>query len=281
MTNWTSNDYWAWRNKIEAFDTQDKVTQEALIDSVLNRNVGFYTDRDYYRDSMYLLPYVDDVVSLGLCKFCISVVGDHDINFLMKKLRERGLDSQSIKSLLLQKESSNAAKRYLLSFDNITEDEEKIGLYALAKKTKAPYFIHEKKYCPSFGALKLLPSVTRLNALETLMRQKNISFNIFKNIADMEAFKSLLFSSSMKYQKRVGAIFEKYTDIMLKGTLGVVTITTSCKECGDISVVIKSKTIHSKSSLNESRLYYLSRDRCLGCGQWLVGADKAKITIGE
>ena len=177
------------------------------------------------------------------------------------------LDSVRIRSLIVNPSSSNDLQKMILWLSSFTIEEEEQGLRALSKSKQVPSFIYDAKYKPRIEALKKLPSIMRLNCLESLVNQKYNSYNIFGNITDEEEFKSLVFSSTLKHRDRVEALWNKYRDLKGVGSPGSILASGSCSGCGEFEIIINSMVVKTQECLKKSRIgCYSLGSHCPFCG---------------
>jgi hypothetical protein len=176
--------------------------------------------------------------------------------------------------------SCSDLQKLILTYSDMTVEEEENGLRALATSKHVPEFIRTAKYQPTLDALKKLPSIMRLNCLETLTRSNYNSYNVFGKINDKEEFKALLFSSTIKYRDRAEAIWNKYQDLVGVGNPGSVKVTGTCKLCGDFEIIVNSLVVKTEEGLKSAKLgYQVYSDYCPFCGNPMV--HRSSITEGE
>lgn len=261
--------WWEWRNDVYDFDKFTDNKKQDIIEVILYRTLGEPSSRhhSYVWAVSNIINHVDNVTGLKLLKSCINDKNDEPMLDVVSILAVRGVDDNTLKSTLFSSAGVSAQKA-LLCLPNLAVKEEELALRAISTSTYTPRSIYDKKYCPSLDALKKLPPIMRLKSLESLLNVSNLSYNIFEKITNEEEFKSLLFSASTKHLDRVNSVWEKYQDIVKKGTIGILTIKYLCKKCGVIEVKITSGVLHSKSSLENSYLKNLTHDWCPVCGDY-------------
>jgi hypothetical protein len=157
-------------------------------------------------------------------------------------------------------------RRLILSFPNLTVDEEELGLRDLSNTKYCPTAVLSAEYKPSLEAIKRLPSIMRLKCLETLVGSRFNAYNIFERITDPDEFKSLLFSCTIKHRDRAEQVWHKYQEITQLGVMATVAIEGECTQCKEFSITIKSRVVRTKAGLECTRLkYHIGTTRCPFC----------------
>lgn len=162
--------------------------------------------------------------------------------------------------------------RCLLLLPNFTIEDEIKALRALSSLKSLPSDFFKIRFAPRAAALKELPPIMRLNLLETLTENKNVSYNIFKNLPDPEEFKTILFGAVVKYRDRVENIWNKYNEISLMNREAEAVISGNCQYCGDYRIMINHQRVHTMNNfLNTTIGQWLYASRCPLCGHWQQG----------
>lgn len=152
---------------------------------------------------------------------------------------------------LLRKSTSNSLSKLILLCDNNSIDDEVKGLRALSGSKYVPSKIHAIKFKPRLEALKKLPPVMRLKALESLTNSRKLKYNIFENISE-DDFKSLLFTSSLKHTERVETVCNKYSELKYMGIRSSVKVSGCCDFCGDFEVSVTSNVVRTKTGMQST-----------------------------
>jgi hypothetical protein len=221
-----------------------------------------------------VFPALNKTQALDVFDLCVKA-GDKNYGRADRLIRlcdkMRKIDAAHVRTLAANPETIPGIQKMILTYDGLTIEEEEQGLRALATSKSTPQFIYDAKYAPRIEALKQLPSIMRLNCLETLTGQQYDSYNVFGNITDEEEFKLLLFSSTLKYRDRAEAIWNKYKDLVGVGKPGSLKVSGSCDSCGDFEVVINSLVVKTQEGLRKSRMGYSTLGGCCPfCGKTLV-----------
>lgn len=184
-------------------------------------------------------------------------------------LHLRKLDESCARTFIKQT-NNHLIQKAILAFDNLTVEEEELGLRALSKSKQVPDQIYNCKYQPSIEALKRLPSIMRLNSLESLTNQRFDSYNIFGRITDADEFKALLFGSVFKHQERAERIWKRYVEMTNVGVPGFIKLSGNCDKCSNFEITINSKVIRTEEGLKKTRIAYsLAKEYCPLCGKRL------------
>ncbi len=219
-----------------------------------------------------LLDHVDSDTVLSLVDHYLtseSAYYDSDASFgVVQKAYNRCNRKNEIKDLV-RKCKSKTVHRSLLMMDNTTISDEELGLRSLSGIKYAPDILYTEKYTPSIDAIKNLPPVTRLKALETLLRNNDLAYNIFKNFNDSDEFKSLLFGAVLRHRDRVEQVWEKFNEVKDLGKDATVMITYSCPNCGECNISIQSTRVRTQTGLDTTRIgRFLNYRHCPLCGKW-------------
>lgn len=270
-------DIWSYWQQIRTFDKQTPALQQEIFDFIMTPEViNSYNCAPCVAE---IMPYLDPVLSFKLfTQFLTSsyvLKKDYYVHTIVWSAYKHQSNQAAIRDLIL-KAKSDAAKRMLLTLENITVVEEEAGLRALSLITYASTYIFEHKYKPTLGALKKLPTVMRLEALETLLNVNLIGYNIFENIINQDDFKNLLFSAAVKYQERAEIVWKKYLESLSRGVEGIITIKGKCDTCGEYEIQIKSSVAHTKIGLEKTQLNRISRKWCAMCGHSLTTEPQIK-----
>ncbi len=272
-------DIWSYWQQIRTFDKQTPALQQEIFDFIMSPEVI----NSYHCASCVaeIMPHLDPVLSLKLftqfltSKSHYGFKKDYYVHMIIWSAYKHQSNQAAIRDLIL-KTKSDAAKRMLLALENITMAEEEAGLRALSLATYPPTYIFEHKYKPTLDALKKLPTVMRLEALETLLNVNLIGYNVFENITNQDDFKNLLFSAAVKYQERAEVVWKKYLESLSRGIEGIITIKGRCDTCGDYEIQIKSSVAHTKVGLEKTQLNRISRKWCAMCGHLLAAEPQIK-----
>jgi hypothetical protein len=188
------------------------------------------------------------------------------IEILVKKKA----DLTKIRKILFNMNSKDAHKSILI-MPNVTVLEEERALRAFSKNKYYLSVLTSIKFKPSIDALKKLPPVMRLNTLENLTSFDKLHYNIFEKIPSIEELENLLFGVALKYNSRVRELCEKYKDFSQLGQPGEITVTQNCRQCGDISLILKSNIIKSSSGFEKHTILgeLVSKSKkCVICGSY-------------
>jgi hypothetical protein len=226
-----------------------------------NRIIGLLSDKnnmqDYYADTLIDL-LKDKVSNETFLKMTFTFLLNGRPSYVRAGsipnivLAAGRIDQEKTKKVLMKSSSKNIPK-LLLIFKNLSVEEEEFGLRALANSKYIPNEIHESKYEPTLKGLSRLPPVMRLKALETLTNNRNLKYNIFKNISEDE-FRALVFTSSLKHTERVQEICNKFSELKNMGIESTVEVAGNCIYCGDYKVQINSKIIRTLTGARNTNL---------------------------
>ena len=190
--------------------------------------------------------------SYGLCKLLVEIM-PYDTN-------------NEIRELVLNSEDTAVGKLSLM-YDGITVEQEANALRHLSQNKSCPDGIYNARYTPRIEALKELPSVGRLKALESLLSNNHLAYNIFEKVVDSEEFKSLLFGSVLRHRERAEVIWKKYQESVNLGTPGTVSLKGNCSNCGQFELTLKSSRTRTSVGFQRTNLSrYIYKDCCILCG---------------
>jgi len=169
---------------------------------------------------------------------------------------------------LINKSDSKQLPKVFLCMDH-NEDEEVRGLRSMSLIKYPPSMIFKTKYQPTLEALKKLPPVMRLQALEAITNRKMLGYNPFGKIKDKDEFRSMLFGALLRYTDRIEQVWQKYQEYSGFGKDSLVKIKAECETCGEYSFSIASKCIRTFTGFKSSRLFWLFDNKmCTICGEY-------------
>lgn len=265
MTKKTVWDYYA---DIKEFSTQSLATKLEIIDIMLDPD----TELDYHYGwaAADIIEYVDGDIALEFAKKMFQLKWPRE-EYIAKVMcgAHKFDDNKTIIQKMLCEAKPLMFKRMLLTLDNLSVANEEIGLRALARIKNPPHVILEARYCPTLDALKKLPPITRLEALECLICVRLHGYNIFNRITNREEFKNLLFGAAFKYQARVEKVWNKYLELTCVGKPCVITVKANCPSCGTYEVQITNSVIHNADALGKTKFSRIARESCAICGAYL------------
>lgn len=207
-------------------------------------------------------------IDLAKAAFSKNNYGAYKVNGLCNLLTEiMPYDSKNeIKELVLNSEDDMVGKLALM-YDNLTVEQEVKALKCLSQNKYCPEGIYKNRYMPTLDALKQLPSVGRLKALETLLSNNHLAYNVFERVKDGEEFKSLLFGSVLRHRERAEIIWKKYQESVNLGKPGTVSLKGSCDNCGPFELTLKSSRTRTSVGFQRTNLSrYIYKDCCILCG---------------
>lgn len=253
-------------DKIYNFKNLTKRQGLDVVNFLLNSTLAPYRVNWYFRD-LIVNEHLGDDHKLKLFRKYISnnngTYADAD-NIFESVIK---VDKDKVIEIIKSTKETSFARRLLTLNPSI--DDEVAGLRALSKSKYCPTYIYTGKYMPTIGALKKIPSIMRLKALEALTSNLHASYNIFGKITDSDEFKKLMFGSVTKYNARVQSVWEKYVELQMSGTPGVVALNFTCNNCSDYEIVIKSNVVRTVTKFASSRLSKLyNSGSCALCGKW-------------
>ena len=247
--------------EVRAFKSLTPQRQSEVIDIVKKSTTDYY----FNMCVEYMIDFLDKPKALDLFKLYIKGTDksySHTERLIKVCNSIRKHDDTLVRSMAIDKDSCAELHKLILTYPDVTLDEEEQGLRALAKSKYPPGFLHKAKYQPRIEALKKLPSIMRLCCLETLTNQQYDSYNIFGRVTDEEEFKLLLFSSTLKHRDRAEAIWNKYKDLVGIGTRGSLKISGTCTRCGDFEIVLNSLVVKTQEGLKKARIGYYANGGC-------------------
>jgi len=190
--------------------------------------------------------------SYGLCKLLTEIIPYDSKN----EIRELVVNSEDI-----------AVGKLSLMYEGITIEQEANALRFLAHNKSCPDGIYQARYTPRIEALKELPSVGRLKALESLLSNNHLAYNIFEKVGDGEEFKTLLFGSVLRHRERAEVIWKKYQESINLGKPGMVSLKGNCGNCGQFELTLKSSRTRTSVGFQRTNLSrYIYKDCCILCG---------------
>lgn len=144
------------------------------------------------------------------------------------------------------------AYRMLAVLPNLNTDEQAMVLRGLSFCSNPPHYVIANKFAPTIEALKKLPTITRLKALECLVSNTSVGYDIFQNISDSD-MEVCLFGSALKYRERVEKVWSSFKYFKNLNNTSVVRIEYDCNICGKYSVQITSNKIHELEDFKHTR----------------------------
>lgn len=261
-----SNNLWNEYSNIRRFTTLPKNEQSRIINLLKTKDAA----SSYYAGTLITMiqKHLSDKDYFDIA-YNYIVNGK---NFSVRSYNVQDIFSEAYR--INPKKISNAIKesniiqlnKLILMCNNITVEEEVKGLRALSTSKYIPYKIHDVKYKPRLDALKQLPPIMRLKAIESLLNNKKFRYNIFEHIPEDE-FRALLFTSSLKYSDRIQAVYNEYQEIKYIGIESTVKVSGYCKICEEYSIIIKSRVIRTLTGINQTGIgrYITHRSCCPFC----------------
>jgi len=265
---------WKYQSDIEQFSDTNNVSDDRrkeIINVMLSDDaVRYWNYGSIFRS---LLKHIDADLAFKIFKHYIdkgeSYSFDSNSDYeIATKVYNMYNDKAEVKKVIRTCKSKRV-RRALLIIEDMSVEDETIGLRALSGLKYPPDTLYEFKYKPSVDAVKALPPIMRLSALETLLNNNNMAYNIFDNFADPEEFKALLFSATLRHRDRVEAVWDKFNEASNLGTEATVMVKYLCPNCGDIDVSIKSMCARTPAGLSNTRLgAFLNYQSCPLCGRY-------------
>jgi len=267
---------WDYLNSMRVFATQPPDIKQEIIDFMLNPETDL--DYNYGWAAAEIVEHVGASTTLELAKKMFALKWPRE-NYISEVIvnAHKFEENKTIIQTLLADAKPAMYKRMLLTLDNLSVENEVVGLRALSQIKYPPKMILESRYCPTLDALKQMPSIMRLEALECLISVKLHGYNIFERITDREEFKNLLFGATLKYQARVQKVWDKYTELTAVGKLGTITIKASCPSCGAYEVKILNYVIHNADALGKTNFSRITRTWCAICGSHMESEPDVKF----
>lgn len=263
---------WNYYKDIENWKDTSKNKKEEIIDALMkDRIINSYNYPSTLSDVIGKLT--DEQTILKLFDHFISkgssyALGNDASYIIVHQVHEKVKDKQRIKDIIRDTKHKKLHRSFLL-LENRTEKEEELGLRALAGVKYAPDVLYTKRYKPNINAIKNLPPIMRLNALETLLGNSNIAYNIFENCKDEDEFKALLFGSVLRHRDRVEVVCDKYREMKDLGSKATVLLKCSCENCGEYEISIKSTRVRTQTGLDATKIgSFMSNKSCSLCGRW-------------
>lgn len=262
---------WKYRQKIRNFVNLTPAEQQDVVDNVLAPTAYNAYRHEYWVSILASeLTQKDHIEKLAETYFDnVGAYGDmRDACQIISVVYDR-LDKDEIKKKVKECVRPHVV-RCLLTLDDLTEDEEVLGLRALSKATQCPDVLYTKQYKPSPSAIGKLPPVMRLSALETLLNNRHFSYNIMEKFGDADEFKSLMFGTAFKHRERVAAVCHKYDEIVNVGKEAIIMVKSTCDNCGEYSISLNSKVARTEVGLKGTHIgrYMLNRHNCMLCGRY-------------
>ena len=183
----------------------------------------------------------------------------------MKDLYEK---IPEVRELVLNS-TSPKIHRALFALGPMNKDEEVKALRALGTVKYPPSQVYACKFTPTTEALNELPPVMRLNALECLLSNNYLGYNMFAKVKNVDEFKSLLFGAVLRHRERVEAVWEKFQEVRHIGREATINIDYVCENCGPYNITMTSAVVRTKTGLENTRVAsYFLRENCMLCGSW-------------
>jgi hypothetical protein len=241
---------------------------------------------DYYLPYVleYLMSRLDKATAIDLYeRLMSSVQQSYASQRILTTLTQYiyNLDPKVVRRVIESAPNNNDLQKHIFIFQDLTIDEEELGLRALSKSRYCPEFVFDSKYKPTLDALKRLPPIMRLNCLEALCSARIATYNVFENIKDGEEFKSLLFSSALKHRDRAEVIWNKYVNISGVGHPSSIKISGCCVKCGEFEITLSNKVIRTAAALRVTRFGRMFDVEHTNCPICYGNVNSASITESE
>ncbi|KKL75228.1 hypothetical protein LCGC14_2056990 [marine sediment metagenome] len=264
-------DLWKYHDDVNSFNTISEERRQEIIKIMLTEAAA----SEYYYISMLcsVIKHLDNNLALKLFNNYILYGSNYTYDtekahFVVKNVYARNSIKSDVKNLL-KKSKNKSILRTILMLEDISYDEEELGLRALSGMKYAPDSLFINRYKPSVEAVKKLPPVMRLKAIESLLSNNNISYNILENFSNSDEFKSLLFGAVLRHNDRVNTVCKKYHEVINRATQSITTVKGDCENCGKYSIAIKSTRVGTITGLNNTRIgQSLQNSGCALCGRW-------------
>lgn len=262
---------WDLVDDIRSFNTINDERKQEIIDIMMTKRAP----RTYGYTSIFheLIKYLNDNIALKMFRNFIINGGyympDTERAYpIIKNVYNRGGIKKDVKDIIRVSKNIKAL-RTLLLLDDITVKDEELGLRALSGMKNAPDILFVNKYKPSVEAMKNLPPVIRLNVMESLLSNHNISYNVFENFTDQDEFKSLLFGSVLRHNDRANVVWKKYNEVQNRSIQSTTMVEGDCENCGKYTISIKSTRMGTLDGLNSTRIgRSLKNSNCALCEKW-------------
>jgi hypothetical protein len=263
-------DYWQLYDNVKSFEKLDDQRKKEIINSIFTQKMA--ARYNYPLMVSLLIKHLDDALAIKLFDYFVTY-GNHSYN------SDDGLNiinyvygipnGRNTVINILKKSKSKKLLRSLLMLDDISHEEEEIGLRALAGVKCAPDGLFINKYKPSVEVIKKLPPVMRLKVIESLLSNDDISYDILANFSKPDEFKSLLFGAVLRHNIRVNTVWDKYNETKHRATKSATKVHGNCENCGDYSITIKSTRMGTQSGFDSTRIgRSLKNSGCALCGRW-------------
>lgn len=263
---------WKYYKDIEKWEDTPQDRQDEIIEALMTDTV---TKTYNYPSTLFDVIYhlTDEKTIIKLFDHFIHKGGEYalgnDASYaIVHQVHDKVKNKQYVIDAI-QKSKYKKLHRAFLLLKNRTEKEEELGLRALSGVKYAPDVLYTNRYKPNFNAVQKLPPIMRLKALEALLSNTNIAYNIFENCADEDEFKKLLFGSVLRHRDRVEVICDKYREMKDLGSEATVLIKCNCENCGEYEVTVKSTRVRTQTGLDTTRIgQFMSNKSCALCGRW-------------
>jgi hypothetical protein len=224
-----------------------------------------------------VIPYVDKDDAIELFKAYVAQVVSNRYHSMDVVISAAMKHDAALTKELIVASSNYHIHKLLLTLPGISISEEVLGLRALAKSTQCPYEVRGAKYQPSFEALKQLPTMMRLNCLNSLSDMRLPTYNVFGKITDADEFRLLLFGSTFKKLDKVEVIWKRYCEMTALGTPRSIKAAGNCERCGVFEITLSNMVVGKVDSLDKTRIGHMMQCYCPICG----GFMKEDIVLTE
>lgn len=244
--------------------------QREIVDLITKPQTGYSS---YYITHIVdgLYEHLDKVEHANIvCKILSNI--KHNMNmssFGTMVVRAAEVDLKKVKKILY-KSKFPVMNKMVLALGPLSLDEEVRGLRAIAKSKWVPDQVRSASYAPTIEALKKLPPVMRLNAMENLCtKDRRLGYNVFKHLTASD-FDVLLFSVVIKHNTRISELRERFNDLKFRGRTSKVKVEGACNTCGPWTIEITNNLFRTESGFKSS--YFGSSimmyGRCPLCGRY-------------
>jgi len=268
-------DIWYYENKITLWPTLPDIEKKEIEDIFLNptkhnilNKYGFMRCVEALDVVWPKIKMVELIKNICTAPTSLPSYSLDTLYGLILKIKPSDTNDE-IRTSLLDNSQPNI-KKIILTYPNLKLAEEIEGLRCLSTSKYCPQIIYSSKYCPTFEALKALPPVGRMKIIDALLNNKDIAYNIFKNIPTEEDFKCLLFGSVLRHREKAEEICKKYKELIDIGNMGSIKIQGYCDNCGPFELTLTNGRIKTKTSLAYTPLNRgINEAYCMLCNRHL------------